>query len=918
VTGSAWLRTSGAARLILAISIGGAVAGLWLTLFPSRLPGRTDIVGYPIWANFNVGRYFHLYNTITIAFPVAALLAHAVLGWAERRPRSQVADPPEPVPSPTVDDPMEPTIPGRVARLTRAALVGVAIGLEIAFAAQSDGWSFLLTVLLGTLAYLAIASLLAGGISMGASGRRFWHWHSAVNAMLVPLTVAALYGVSRSTEVTVRTQMNVDRYPWFPLVIALGGAAALLLWVSVRLRRTGGNEEGIARVERDMVMLVAGPILLLFLIAQLPGALGRMDVFHEGELLVGARLVSSGLFPWRDVGLVHGPLHDALSPLFGMKVFEESRWGVVAGFEVLLVPAVVVAFYLLHARLMRGDWVFLAVTPFVLPLLSDARFLLLPFGLLLLLGLLEKPNPVRAFGLVIVLTALSILTPEAAPFAAAVTVMLVLYEIHHRAPEGGVIASFPRTLSFGLAVLALSLGWVVYLISRGALSDFVGHYLTVARGHELTGGIPVQWESGVFIVVAPVAAVLVFGGFFAIQFRRRRLRVEDWVVAALALFVAFYYRKFLSRADHHIVGVLQVSIPLLLYLGYRFVTRADRFLEDESQPRSIRAVARYRPFSLILLVGLLLTASGRVLRTVETLPDHFRAGAPADAPIESLGYATNHADLVNRLEDLRVALAALPDPSRRIFDFTNQPGLFHYLLTYEPATRYYHVSMAIRRSSQRELLMELRDDPPSIVITLARDGLPAWDGVPNYVRHYEVSDFLFDHYRPVIWAGGSLLLLRNDLNPPAGWPAGLDLNEPPVTENLYFLGFPCDWRYAPNFLDVDPKPSDVGALDLPVRTPSGTGAVLDLPPGFRSYDWLEIRTASLESDEFILTDDPIAEGRAISFRALPRTGPRYLVRVGSCPQWHGYRAGPIRLLHDAPQDILAVRLLRSRSEGEAA
>jgi hypothetical protein len=904
-------------RLILAISVGGVVGVLWLILFPSQLPERTDIVGYPIWANFNVGRYFHLYNTITIVFPVAALLSYAALGWADRLHRPRDVDVSEP--RLIVEDLRESPVPGWGARLVRAAVVGIALGLEFAFATQRDDAAFLLTTLLGTLAYLTLVSLISGGVSLRARERRFWHWHSTVNAMLVSLTIVALYAVSRSSEVTVLARMNVDRWPWLPLVVPLGGAAAVLSWAAVRLLRAGGGAGGTARVERDMVMLVTGPVLLFLLLAQLPGALGRLDVFHEGELLAAARLVSSGLFPWRDLGLVHGPLHDAFSPLLGMGVFEESRWGVVAGFEVLLVPAVVVAFYLLHSRLMRGDWVFLALTPLVLPLLPDARFLLLPIGLLLLLGLLKKPSPLRATGLAVLLVVLSILTPEAAPFAVAVSVVLVLFEIHYRDRETRVISSFPRTLWFALAVLLVALGWAVYLISRGAISDFVRHYLTVARGHELTGGIPVQWESGILLVLAPVVAVLVFGAFFVVQLRRRRLWVEDWVVAALALFVTFYYRKFLSRADYHIVGVLQVSIPLLLYLGYRVVTQADRFLGDEGRPRSITVLARYRPFSLILLVGLILTSSGTLLKRLDTLPDHFRARAPTEAPAESFGYATDNADLLTRLEDLSTALAALPNPSGQIFDFTNQPAVFHYLLRYQPASRYYHVSMAIRRSSQRELLSELRDDPPTIVVTLARDGLPAWDEVPNYVRHYEVSDFLFDHYRPVIWAGGSLLLLRNDLNLPAGWPAGLDLNERPVTEDLYFLGFPCDWRYAPNFLEVEPEPTEVGAVDLPIRAPSATGAMLDLPPGFQSYDWLEIRTrGGLVSDEFILTDDPLAPGRAISFRALSRAGPRYLVRVGSCPQWHGYQAGPIQLLHDAPKDILAVRLLRSRNRDDAA
>jgi hypothetical protein len=158
--------------------------------------------------------------------------------------------------------------------------------------------------------------------------------------------------------------------------------------------------------------------------------------------------------------------------------------------------------------------------------------------------------------------------------------------------------------------------------------------------------------------------------------------------------------------------------------------------------------------------------------------------------------------------------------------------------------------------------------------------------------------------------------LRNDLDPPPGWPAKLDLNVPPITDDLYFLGFPCDWGYAPNFLELAPPPARAEAVSLQVQNTSGPRLALDLPPGFQSYDWLEIRTnGRLASDTFVLTDVPDVPGRAISFRTLDRAGIRYLVRVGSCPQWRGYQPGSLLLLHDQPQDILAVRLLRSRGGG---
>src|SRR6202011_4573857 len=90
------------------------------------------------------------------------------------------------------------------------------------------------------------------------------------------------------------------------------------------------------------------------------------------------------------------------------------------------------------------------------------------------------------------------------------------------------------------------------------------------------------------------------------------------------------------------------------------------------------------------------------------------------------------------------------DPGDSLFDFTNQPGLYHYILRRQPATRYYHVSMAVRRSTQLDLIEELdRTRPKLVVFDTESNGLPDWDGVPNEVRHYEISRYILHHYRPL-------------------------------------------------------------------------------------------------------------------------------------------------------------------------
>jgi hypothetical protein len=808
-----------------------------------------------------------------------------------------------------------PMVHSATGRLARAAVIGLVLAIEVAYAVGAAGGSYWAIAGLGTATYMGLVSSIAKALATGGNG--FWDRHSTVNAFLAPFTVAGLYGASRATQVRILADGSVDSYPWMPPAVAVIAIAGLLTYMLIRYSRTGGRSKAIAEFEREAVVIFGGSVLLYILVAQLPGALGWMDVFHEGELLAGARLTEHGLFPWRDLYFVHGPLLDILSPLLGMKVFDESRWGAAAGSAVLIGPTVMVGFYLLHERLLRAGWISFLLTPSVLVFGLDGRFLLFPFALLLLIGVLRSPRPMWAFGLGIIMVAQSILAPELAPLSVPVWAVLGLFELSYR--QGGrATVEFSRTIWFSLGALTTFMTWAGYLASRQALDDFFGYYLTFSRGHELTGGIPIQWGTVplfAFAVIAPVVSVLAFGFFFAVQFRCERLRVEDWAMAALAIFIIYYYRKFLSRADIHVFQPFLVSAPLILYLAHRAATWGEGLIAGGRHSwRWGRPLRRVHPVTVSLAVILLMVSPFDVRPKAQTLPHHFTAFSPERPSLTLLGYATPDAIDWRGLERLEEALDALPNPSGRIFDFTNQPAVFHYLLDRKPATRYYHVSLAIRRDTQRDLLDQLQENAPGVVVFQAQNGLPSWDKVPNLVRHYDVSEYILDEYRPVIVVAGNLLMLRKDLDLPKGWPFGLELNGPVLTDDLYFFTLPCDWRFAPNFLENSGQSEEGSAVGLQTQEMgSHLGLQITLPPGFRSYDWLEVRSARrFAADTFVLTDRPGFLEREIGFRTLRGSGPRYLVPIGSCPQWQGYEAGSLVLLHNRPQDIIGVRLLRSR------
>jgi hypothetical protein len=248
-------------------------------------------------------------------------------------------------------------------------------------------------------------------------------------------------------------------------------------------------------------------------------------------------------------------------------------------------------------------------------------------------------------------------------------------------------------------------------------------------------------------------------------------------------------------------------------------------------------------------------------------------------------------------------------PGERVFDFSNNPALFWYLLRLDPATRYYHVSMAIRQATQHDLIGELRKEQPKIAV-FSSDwlGLPFWDGIANEVRHYDVSRYLLDHYHPLLHSHGFLVFARNGAPTPPVSNVANKLEEPAQTTDLYFRTFPCDWGYTPDFLTIHPQ-SESGAVTL--RPEHG---VLQVPTGLAAnFGWLEVKgTTAFKQTSFELSDHAAAgadERRTIRFRT--RGGSDTVrVQVGSCSQWHGYGSRTLYLRTDPPQPIRAVRLLR--------
>jgi hypothetical protein len=802
-------------RAVISVSVAAGLTALISSHLPRSLDVKTDVVGYPIFADFNVDRYIWIYLLWVAFFPLAAVAIDMALSrlTGSQFPRLSSAPSSHPDSNP---DPARPTL---AVALVRTVFVGLVLGVEVSIAWDLDGLDFLLVCMATALLYAFVALRIAPLVGRFHGRLSFPAGLAAVNVYGSALTVFGLYPVSEATKMQVVSTGNIHEYPWFPLWLALLLTACLLAVAIIGTHRAG---ERLPSLERRFVLLVPAPILLFLVLAQLPGELGPLDFFHEGEGLAAAQLTADGAFPWRDLMFIHGLLQDVFVPHVGLWLFGNTRWGEVAGMSVVVIPAYWLSQYFLSVYLFGRNVLFLLGTQLavVLSLIRDPffRFGLLPFALLLLAAVLRKPTWPRMAGLAAVIVVQTVVSPETTIFVPACFVVLGAYEASWFRRGLPLRTNFRRTLGTAAGGLLIFSAFLLMLAAFGALDDFFFFYRTFAPEHSLTGGIPLVWLDTRFKVaaIAPVVLVILAIWFFASALRaRRRPAIDDWVMGALAITVLLYYPKFVWRADVHVYEPWAVAVPLLFYAVYRVVTLVENRLERTAiRIGHLSLSPRYWVTAAALVVVAVASPRG-IFEAADDVPGRLSATAHLEPFSPRLGYMNPLATDLTIFSDLKRALDTYLGPRDRLFDFSNNPMLFFYLLDRRPSTRYFHVSMAIRKHTQADLIKELERRPPKLVVFSSSPafGLPSWDGISNQVRHYDVSQHILDHYRPVLDSHTFVLMARDDLARPVASRA---------TDQLYFANLPCDWGDAPNFLDTRPKPEEMReAVAVPFRPTEG-------------------------------------------------------------------------------------------------
>jgi hypothetical protein len=825
-----------AVRFLLAIAIACAVCELaWRVVVPSTLSLTTDIVGFPTFYNWNPYRYLDSYKIMAYLFPAVAIGAYLLIGLRgplRTRERTKPMWPPrvaDEVEEPTKAEPQAVRVFWRVGRLL---LPGIVLALEIAVARSYAAltWSSLAPAA----AYLAVVLLV--GVAASLRQRRL-----DPTRVRTSITVANIFGalavipgaylISRSTAVVVRNSHRIVYYYWFPLwlcIVLTAVAAGICL---VAMLRSQFDLGALRRLEIAVLYVIVGSMLIFIGSASLPGAYGGFQGYDDAQSLAGAQMTFfHGLFPWRDIFLLHGPFYDDLQGALGMFVFGDSRWGANAGIAFLITPILFIlfmAFVLYFARRNRlvAFGIGLAVMLGLIELGGISTRFALFYPLLIIFDqVLRRRSRVLCGVLILVAFLMVILTPEAILMLVGPFLAVVAFEAVHRHRGAPVGEAFFRTIWCLICGVVLVGLWLLFLAAEGALTGFVNYFRANANGHELWGAIPSQFTVGfngaTTQMLLPMALYLLTIWRIVWKIRSRSVwSTRDWALIASAAFIPLYYEGVLSRLDVSHVGLLwQAAVPLVVLWSIIALSFLDRtvvkFISRISQGGSMQL---RHPVTAAAVLAVAF-ASPAALTTLSVIPADFHpvVAAPPPKAVPLLGYTIPGRVDTAQITDLGKVLDTYAPHGAPVFDFTNDLGVTYFLLNRLPGAPFYHVDAAQTGFAQRLEISALEKSRPPVVIFFdITYGLPNQDGILSEVRGYEISDYLLSHYRPLLDTDGQLILIRDDLYRHAP-PPPHDLSSPPETSNLYAAAGTCNWGYTPNFLSTPASIIDARKVSLHV------------------------------------------------------------------------------------------------------
>ena len=724
----------GLASLFIALGFGAFAFDFLFKHWSGRFSGKTDIIGYPIFANFNNYALLNAYFlSLLICLAILAFIIYTCNGheWHKLSFFS-------------------------VFNLLSSVIIGEAIIMK-------QGHPFFATVAIVYLCqYFLNALILFRSPQNGV--KKFRETREAIPFSLILILVpVALYVISKNTGWNEESG-QLTRLVWFPKQILIIAELALFYFIF----RMWQQNASIYYAQNQAISYVIIPALIFLITAFVHGTFTFGDDFHTGEHLVPLALSLKGELPWRDFLFVHGVWQDFLKSFLGTKLWGPSLRAGLESSGLLFNPSYWILLYLLILKVFKDSFLkaliglvigyALVADPFRFPLYSVVLFCLYQAFVSskkIWFGLFSLCAVVQIF-----------ISPEFGLIAFGLGCAIITNDILEFRDD---VRKFQRTLVCALTCSAVVTVILLTFNYFDLLDGFLVSIVHFSRSHLDVGGVPIQAvDNLVWVATVPILFIACVAYLMLSRMQlKQRFTPLIYLLFGLAIGVAIYFIKFIGRPDGHIYHVVAVAVPgiallTVYFLGIGIKQTSRRF------PIVMRRIIYLSILLVLMRYGIPGFTSTNWIVMVESnlvnLKSRLKApSAAVGGGVRFPGIAAPNTNTLRKAKELQDYFINRLQPEDTVFDFSDSPTLFYTLLQLKPASRFIHVSMAIRTETQQLLIADLKRNQPKYVIYQSVGGLNGWDGIANDVRHNLVAAYIHRHYVFDQYVGTSLIFRRADI-----------------------------------------------------------------------------------------------------------------------------------------------------------
>lgn len=607
--------------------------------------------------------------------------------------------------------------------------------------------------------------------------------------LLFGLSVAVVYGLSPLIRFTadnpydIINSYNAD-YGWNPennyikVIVLAFGVPVVFLGLSWLNRHSGVAIRIIA-----IVVLVAN--WLLPTLASLPATV--LDFFHFGEQLSPTRdFLESGKSFYDELFTLHGIGVDYLRPSLSFAVFSsgEPSLGAYLLGNTLWGAAAVALFGIFLAIVIRGRVAFLVATTWFLGSIYSGyqpdKNVLIFLALILLWFAITRSDTLRRR---LILLGVAALISSVALFDSldmglmmvAVCACIAIGYVFADVRNGLIMLDRPRArLERFLPLIVIAAAGIVgqllglVLLGFSSYRSFlVNSFISIPRYQGLTWDFPlptVAATDGFSTWVPLVVFAAVLAASFA-QFKRQFDRREQgldarYVFLAIVLVAALVYLRFaVGRPD---LAHLTISSWMVFVAGFLLIDiwtdQRETPHADGSAQSAVSSTARRTIVWGVVLAAILTVAwpqglysPGTAIRAGDVDLTNVKAGLEIPSRSDRSFLSDDQAAVVASAQE-----SAGADPRMFIFSYYS---LYYYLTGLENPSRFYLAWFADPQPFETELLRDLKDSPPPVVL-IDRDDAKIYDGHSLSERMPRVDEWIKENYTVKQTFDGVVLMVK--------------------------------------------------------------------------------------------------------------------------------------------------------------